>query len=126
MTIYVISTFTSILKECDIPDLRPQLIHWSLKYQGGVRPNFLGVSCQPIRFVSVITFPTLYLALDRWMLLRKQSTVGCLPPWRRCLWGCEKCINNFVFSLRPVLQVLIIIINIIIMNESAANCNSAS
>ena len=37
-------------------ELRPQLIHWSLKYQGVELPNSQGVSCWP-RFVCGITFP---------------------------------------------------------------------
>ena len=33
--------------EFDIVELRPRLIHWSLKYQGVERPNLQGVSCRP-------------------------------------------------------------------------------
>ena len=44
--------------------LRPQLIHWSLKYRAVKRPNLEGVSCWS-RLVCGITFPTLCLAPER-------------------------------------------------------------
>ena len=50
-------------------ELQPQLIHWSLKYQGVKRPNLQDVSYRP-RFVSAMTFSTLCLIRDRWMGLR--------------------------------------------------------
>ena len=43
-----------------VDELRPQLIHWSLKYQGVKRFNLQGVSCPP-RFVCGMTFPTQWL-----------------------------------------------------------------
>ena len=35
------ASFYLLLLEFDIPELQPQLIHWSLKYQGVERPNLL-------------------------------------------------------------------------------------
>ena len=32
--------------EFDLPELRQQLIYWSLNYQGVERPNLQGVSCR--------------------------------------------------------------------------------
>ena len=78
----------------DVSELRLQLIHSSLKYQGIERPNLLGLSCR-FRFECGMTFPTLCMTPERWMGSRVQSTVGCFPelrflfPWSRCLWGCE-------------------------------------
>ena len=60
------------------PELRPQLIHWNLKYHGIERPNLLGLSCL-LRFDSRTTFPTLFLTPERWMGSRVHPTVGCFP-----------------------------------------------
>ena len=78
---------------CELPslplefELRPQLIHWTSKYQGLERPNLQGVSCRP-RFECGMTFPTLCLILECWMV----ASLSCgffSFPWRRCLCGCE-------------------------------------
>ena len=55
-----------LLLEFGIPELRPQLIHWSLKYQCVERPNLLDLSCR-LRFECGMTFPTLCLTPERWM-----------------------------------------------------------
>ena len=58
-------------------ELRPQLIHWSLKYQGVERPNWQGFSCRH-RFECGMTFPTLCLIQDAGRVQGcSQSTVGC-------------------------------------------------
>ena len=71
--------FHMLLPEFDILELRPQLIHWSSKYQGVERLNMQGVSCRPM-FICGITFPThccwhrnvrqlvFKWALNRWLL----------------------------------------------------------
>ena len=62
-------------REFHIPELWLQLVHWSLKYQGGVEcPNFQGVSCWQ-SFICEITF----LTLEHWMGSKGQSTVGRFP-----------------------------------------------
>ena len=104
----------------DMPKLRPKLIHWSLKYQGVERPNFLGLSSR-LRFECGITISTLCLTPKRWMGSRVQSAIGYFPeyffPLRRCLWGCESNLyRTLCFPRLPVLLVLIIIIIIIIIN----------
>ena len=48
--------FHLLLPEFDNSELRSQLIHWSLKYQGVERPNLLGLSCR-LRFECGMTFP---------------------------------------------------------------------
>ena len=92
-----------LLLEFDISELRPQLIHWNLKYQGVERPNLLGLSCR-LRFDCGITLPTLCLTPKRWMCSRMQLTVGCFPELcfqfsvAQVLVGLRKqFINNFVF-----------------------------
>ena len=60
------ASFHLLILEFDIPELRPQLMHWSLKYQGVERPNFLGVSCR-FSFESGMTFSTLCLTPECWM-----------------------------------------------------------
>ena len=112
------ASFHLLLLEFDILELRPHLIHWSLKYQGVERSNLLGLSGL-LRFECGMTFPTLYLILERWMGSRVQSwLVGCFPELcflqfsvAPVLVGLRKqFINNFVFPFGPVLLVLIIII----------------
>ena len=98
------ASFHLLLLELDISELRPQLIYWSLKYQGVERPNLLGISCL-LRFDCGMTFRTLCLIPERWMGSRVQSTVGCFP--KLCFLpfsvahmpvGLRKqFINNFVF-----------------------------
>ena len=100
------SEFQSAVKkiELDASELRPQLIHWSLKYEGVEPPNLQGVSCRP-RFESGMTFPTLCLTPERWMGSWAQSTVGCFTELcflkfsvAHLLVGLRKqFINNFVF-----------------------------
>ena len=89
------ASFHLLLLEFDIPELRPQLIHWSLKYRCVEHPNFAWFSYR-LRFDCGMTFPTVCLTPELWMGSRVQSTDGCFPelcflqlPWRRCLWGCE-------------------------------------
>ena len=85
-------------------ELRPQLIHWNLKYQGEETPNLQGVSCWP-RFECGITFPTLRLTPECWMGSRVQLTVGCFPELcfiqfsvaQVLVWLRKQFINNFVF-----------------------------
>ena len=48
-------------------ELRPQLIHWSLKYQGVESPNLPGLSCRP-RFECGMTVPTPNGAVNRLLL----------------------------------------------------------
>ena len=60
------SSFHLLLLEFNIPELLPQLIHWSLKYQGEERPNSLGQSCR-VRTECGMTFPTLGLSSKRSM-----------------------------------------------------------
>ena len=71
-------SFHLFLLEFDIPELRPQLIHWSLKYQGVERPNLLGLPCRP-KFDRGVTFHALCLIPECWMGSRVQSTVGYFP-----------------------------------------------
>ena len=88
------ASFHLLLLELDILELRPQLIHWSLKYQGVEPPNLKGLSCRP-RFECRMTFPVLCLT----------PTVGCFPELfflqfsvAQVLVGLRKqFINNFVF-----------------------------
>ena len=49
-----------LLLEFDIPELRTQLINWSLKYRGVERLNFQGVFCRP-RFECGMTLLALCL-----------------------------------------------------------------
>ena len=72
------ASFHLLVLEFDIPELRPQLIHWSLKYQCVERPKLLGLSCR-LRFDFGMTFVTLCLIPERWMGPWVQSTVGCFP-----------------------------------------------
>ena len=78
-----------LLLEFDISELRPPVIHWSLKYQGVERPNLQGLSCR-LRFECGMTFPTLCLIPERWMGSKVQSTVGCYP---------ESCFLQFSLAL---------------------------
>ena len=87
------ASFHLLLREFDMPELQPQLIHWSLKYQGVERPNLLGLSCH-LRFHSGMTFHTLCLTPERWMGSRVQSTVGCYP---------ELCFLQFFVLVFPFL-----------------------
>ena len=77
ITVCLVS-FLLLLPEFGISKLLPQLIHWSLKYQGAERRNLHGVFCQA-RLECGMTLPTLWLTAKRWMGLRVQSTVGCFP-----------------------------------------------
>ena len=114
------ASFLLLLLAFDRIELRPQLIHWSLKYQGVERPNLLGLSCR-LRLECGITFPTLCLTQERWMGISLQSTVGCFPElcflqfsvlysFIQVLVGLRNQFkNNFVFSTWRVLLVLIMI-----------------
>ena len=77
ITVYWASLHLFLL-EFDISGMRPQLIHWSIKYQGVECPNLQGVSCR-LRLECGMTFPTLCLTPERWIGSRVQSTVGCYP-----------------------------------------------
>ena len=98
------SDFHLLLLAFDILELRPQLIHWSLKYQGVERPYLLGHSCR-LRFDCGMTYPTLCLIPERWTGSRVRSTVACFPELcflqfsvAQVLVGLRKqFINNFVF-----------------------------
>ena len=72
------ASFHLLLLEFVIPELRSQLINWSLKYQGVERPNLLGLYCRS-RFDCGMTFPILCLTPEPWICSRVQSTVGCFP-----------------------------------------------
>ena len=61
-----------ILLEFDIPELRLQLIHWSLEYLGVERPNLQDLSCR-LRFEHGMTFPTLCWTPELWMGSRVSS-----------------------------------------------------
>ena len=70
------ASFHLLLLEFDIPELRQQLIHWSLKYQGVERPSlkYQGVERLWIRIDCGMTSPTLCLmlygfksAVNRWL-----------------------------------------------------------
>ena len=108
-------------------ELRPQLIHWSLKYQGVEWSNLQVVFCA--RFECVMTCPTLCLTLEHWMGSRVQSTIGCFPELcflqfsvAQVLVGLRKqFIINFIFPLVSVLLVLVIII-IDHVQEAEHNC----
>ena len=99
------ASFHLFLPEFDTLELRPQLIHWSLKYQGVERPDLLGLSCR-LRFDCGMTFPSLCLTLEHWMGSRVQSIVGCFPELYflqfsvvQVLVGLrKKFIINFTFS----------------------------
>ena len=96
--------FLLLLVEFDKLDLQPQLIHWSLKYQGVEPPNLKGLSCRP-RFEYGITFPTLFFTSKCWMGSRVQSTIGCFPELCFLQFSMalplvvlrKQFINNFVF-----------------------------
>ena len=100
------ASFHLLLLKFDISELRPQLNHWSLKYQGLERPNLQAASCRP-RFECGMTFPTVCLTPEPWMGSKVQSTVGCFPelcflqfPASLVLVGLRKqFINNFFFPL---------------------------
>ena len=79
----------------NILELRPQLVHWILKYHGVERPKLLVLSCR-LRFDCGMTFPTLCLIPERWMGSRVQpplvASLSCVFfnfPWRICLLLCE-------------------------------------
>ena len=103
ITVYS-ANFHLLPLEFDIPEQRPQLIHWSLKYRGVERPNLQDVSYR-LRFECGMTFLTLCLTPKRWMGSRVQSTIGGFPELcflqfsvAQALVGLrEQFINNFVF-----------------------------
>ena len=75
--------------------VRPQLIHWSVQYQGVQRLNLICLFCR-LRFEC--EWPSLHCVWHRnagWVQGRSQALVASLSclflsfPWRRCLWGCE-------------------------------------
>ena len=98
------ASFHLLLLGFHISELRAQLIHWSLKYQGVERTNLLALSCR-LRFECGISFPALCLTPERWMGSRVQSSVGCFHELcflqfsvAQVLVGLRKeFINNFVF-----------------------------
>ena len=99
--------------------------NWSLKCQGVERPNLLDFSCR-LRFDCGMTFPTLCLIPERWMVSRVQSTVGCFPELyflqlsvAQVLVGLRKqFIDNFVFPTWACAADFKIIIMIIIHSLS--------
>ena len=66
--------FHLLVLEFDIHELRPQLVHWSLKYQGLGRPNLQGVSCRP---GSNVKWPSLH-CVWHW---NSGWVQGCSQPW---------------------------------------------
>ena len=117
------ASYHSLLLEFDIPELRPQLFHWSLKYQGVEHPNLEGASCRH-EFECGMTFPTLCLPPELWMGSRVQSTVAWLLSWvifsslYHCTGACgvvKAIFKHLCFSIGPLLLVLMIIIIIIKM-----------
>ena len=70
------ASFELFLLEFD--SLRPQLIHWCLKYQGRTS-QFARPFLPALRFECGITFPTLCLTPERWVGSRVQFIVGCFP-----------------------------------------------
>ena len=97
------ASFNPLTQVFDIPELRPQLIHWSFKNQGVERINLLPFTCR-LWFEYGLTFPTLCLTPKRWIGSRVQFSAA------QVLVGLRKqFINNFVFPLGPVLLLLIII-----------------
>ena len=83
--------------EFDISELRPQLIHGSLKYQGVGRPDLLCLSYR-LRFECACKWPSQHCVSHQnagWVQERCQQLVDSLScvffsfSWRRCLWGCE-------------------------------------
>ena len=107
------SSFHLLLLESDIPELRPQLVHWSLNYQGVERSNLLGLSCR-LWFDCAMTFPTLCLTPERGMGSRVQSTFGCYPELcflqfsvAKVLVALRKQFTNFVFPTWACACVLI-------------------
>ena len=100
------ASFHLLLREFDIPEMLPQLIDFSLKYQGIERPNLIGLSCR-LMFDCGRTFPTLCLTPERWKGSRLQSTVDCFPELcflqfsvAQVLVGLRKqFIINFIFPL---------------------------
>ena len=56
------TSFHLLLLEFDIPELRPQLIHWSLKYHGVERPNLLDF---PACSGSIVEWPSRHCVWHR-------------------------------------------------------------
>ena len=77
-------------------ELRPQLIHWSLKYQGVESPNLLGLSCRP-RFECGMTDRP-YTQWCSQSFVASMSCVFFSFPWRKCLLGCESILWTTLFS----------------------------
>ena len=98
------ASFHLLVLVFNIFELRPQLIHWCLKYHGVEPPNLPGLSYQA-RFECGMTFPTLCLTPGRCMGSRVESTGGCFPELcflqisvALVLVGLRKqFMNNFVF-----------------------------
>ena len=115
------ASFHLFLLEFDIPELRSQLFHWSLKYQGVERHNLQGVSCRQ-RFECGMTYSTVFDtgmlngfkgAVNRWLLA---SLV--FPSFFSGAGACgvaKSTYEQLVFPTWPVQLVLIIIIIIIII-----------
>ena len=112
------ASFHLLLLEFDIPELRPQIIHWV--WIASLCRTFQFARCYlpaQVRMWNELPY-TLCLTPECWMGSRVQSTFCCFPELcflqysvEQVLMGLRKqFINHFVFPLRPVLLVLIIII----------------
>ena len=85
--------FHPLLPDLDILQLQSQLIHWSLKYQFVKHHNLTSVS-QQHKFVCAMTFPSLCLTLEYWMVYGSSQQLVAVG-------------KTIVFSpLGPVLLVL--------------------
>ena len=71
------ANFHPLLQELDILELRQQLIHWRLKYQGIERPKLHSVS-RRARFEYGMIFPILCLTPECWIGSMMRTTVDCL------------------------------------------------
>ena len=95
------SSFYLLLLEYNIVELRPQLIHWSLMYQGVERPNLLCLSCW---FECGMIFP--YSVFNTGTLDGFMGAVNCwFLPWvvfssvfRGALWDSKATYKQLHFS----------------------------
>ena len=90
--------------QLDITELQPQLIHWSLRYQGVEHPNLLGF---PAGSGWNVEWPSLNCVWHwhaGWVQEYSQPLVASLScvffsfPWCRCLWGRTSIYKQLCFS----------------------------
>ena len=88
-------SFHLLLPKFDIPGLRPQLVHWSLRYQVVESPIF---NLFPAGTGSNVEWHSLHCGWHRnvgWVQGCSQPLVASLSwvffsfLWHRSLWGCE-------------------------------------